>query len=602
MMKLFKQASCLTVLLAGLCVAAHAELPAGYYDSLEGKAGDALLSAIRSLAKGHTVISYNEKTWEAFRTTDVRELNGRQVWWDMYSNNIVYTETGHDAMNIEHTVANSWWGGEKNDAYKDLFHLNPSDQFANGKKSNYPPGKVASATLLDNGVFKVGTPAPGYGGSAKNVFEPADEYKGDFARAMMYVFTTYPDMAWSSENSYMYDKSGSGLQLKDWAKSLLLEWNRVDPVDSREKARNEAVYALQHNRNPFVDISGLPDLVYGDADIVCTVTETMPKDRPAAPVFKKCRMTHLNTYSVRWWEELSVGVDAADDLWLSIDGDDYYQYGNGITLESALNDGQTHSLMAYTVNPEICDISGNALRSPVARLNARAADPAQTDWSVALWSPVAENALVDEQAFYILLSANTLHAMSANGGTTSTKFMESAGFVDFTGNDVSELPADAAIVRFGNSGDSEYPRTLGVYDIKGNLKGYWNASGKNAMKLDMSTATPAQVRVDADGALKLTFSQNGSLQFNKSQPRFLNYTTNQGGVKLYKFNQFPTPSGIGAVIDTALPVSVSGRDILAPEGAMIFDLGGRRVSGSGLAPGIYIVTRNNAASVKVIVR
>ena len=62
-------------------------------------------------------------------------------------------------MNIEHSVANSCWGGSKNDAYKDLFHLNPSDATANNRKSNFPLGIVVATPTWTNGVTVVGHPA-----------------------------------------------------------------------------------------------------------------------------------------------------------------------------------------------------------------------------------------------------------------------------------------------------------------------------------------------------------------------------------------------------------------------------------------------------------
>ncbi len=132
---------------------AFAEIPSGYYSAIDGKQGNMLEKALQALSEGHVRITYSTKTWPAFETTDVRIVNGREAWWDMYSNNLVWLPA-HDALNIEHSVANSWWGGKNGniDAYSDLLHLNPSDQNANNKKGNYPPGKVADPRLLDNGL------------------------------------------------------------------------------------------------------------------------------------------------------------------------------------------------------------------------------------------------------------------------------------------------------------------------------------------------------------------------------------------------------------------------------------------------------------------
>lgn len=245
-------------------LAANAAAPKGYYDGLEGKSGAELKAAAKSAVSEVTTVSYGEPTWDAFRNTDTRTVHDLLIWWDMYSNNLVAVSTGHGGLNIEHSVANSWWGGFKNDAYCDLHHLNPSDSEANGKKSNYPLGKVATVSYT-NGVTKVGKPASGASGGATNVFEPHDAYKGDFARAYFYMFTMYDDIEWLAANAdrnYMFDGSAYP-SLKPWAVDLLLEWARLDPVDTKETARNEAVYAAQGNRNPFIDFPGLEEYVWG---------------------------------------------------------------------------------------------------------------------------------------------------------------------------------------------------------------------------------------------------------------------------------------------------------------------------------------------------
>lgn len=89
--------------------------------------------------------------------TDVKVVNGKNYWWDMYSNELVLVSSGHGGLNIEHSVANSWWEGTKNDAYKDIHHLNPSNATANSRKGNFPLGKVGTVTWT-NGVTTVGKP------------------------------------------------------------------------------------------------------------------------------------------------------------------------------------------------------------------------------------------------------------------------------------------------------------------------------------------------------------------------------------------------------------------------------------------------------------
>lgn len=249
--------------LAVVSFGAYAGYPSGYYDSLSGKTGLQLMQAAKSVVSRHTVVSYGDNTWDAFRTTDVKEVNGREAWWDMYSNDIVYVSEGHPGMNIEHSVANSWWGKTKNDAYKDLFHLNPSEADANNRKANYPLGEISGNPSWTNGVTSVGTPVSGQGGGSSRVYEPLDRYKGDFARAFMYVFTVYDNISWKENTAWMYSTTDP-LMFKQWARDLLIKWNDNDPVDEKELNRQEAIYKIQKNRNPYIDLPTLCHYIWGE--------------------------------------------------------------------------------------------------------------------------------------------------------------------------------------------------------------------------------------------------------------------------------------------------------------------------------------------------
>lgn len=136
----------------------------------------------------------------------------------------------------------------------DAFHIYPTDGKVNGQRSNFPYGECANGTTLPscNGVDALGklgkSTFPGYSGT---VFEPVDEYKGDFARSYFYMAACYNDKiaSWSSPmlagNSYPCYTT--------WAVNLLLKWNEQDPVSQKEIDRNNAVYKHQNNRNPFID-------------------------------------------------------------------------------------------------------------------------------------------------------------------------------------------------------------------------------------------------------------------------------------------------------------------------------------------------------------
>ncbi|MDY5119364.1 MAG: endonuclease, partial [Muribaculaceae bacterium] len=233
------------VLLAAL--SASADIPVGYYNAIDGKTTEELKSAIQSVIRNHTQLTYNS-LWGHFRSTDM--YPDGVYYWDMYSD-IKRTSTG--GMNREHSFPKSWWGGTQNEAYTDINHLYPSDGDANMKKSNYPLGIVNPAyTTFDNGVSKVGNPLAGYGGGSSVVFEPDDRYKGDFARTYFYMVTMYQDYTWKTNYAWMLEQDLYPT-LKPWAYNMLLEWSRNDPVSQKEIDRNEAVYRIQKNRNPFID-------------------------------------------------------------------------------------------------------------------------------------------------------------------------------------------------------------------------------------------------------------------------------------------------------------------------------------------------------------
>ncbi len=251
--------SSLLVALAVVSFTVSAAIPSGYYDGMVGKTTADLKTAARNIIYNHTELSYSGLKY-TFEETDVYPNSTR--WWDMYSNTARYTTNGFTGLNREHSLPKSWWGGSSSTpAYCDINHLYPSDIEANSAKSNHPLGEVLNAKF-DNGLVKVGTPL-GTSGGASQVFEPADEYKGDMARAYFYMVTCYQDLNWVERYMWML-QNNTYPTLAPWAQEMLLRWSREDPVSQKELDRNEAVYTLQGNRNPFIDFPQLAEYIWGN--------------------------------------------------------------------------------------------------------------------------------------------------------------------------------------------------------------------------------------------------------------------------------------------------------------------------------------------------
>ena len=265
----------LFILMAVVAICANAAAPNGsgtYYQNANGKQGAALKTALCGIIYNRTEKSY-DYLWTAFKATDVRSTG---KIWDMYSDITNYTpvtkgssysEEG-DCYNREHSFPQSWFGSNA-PMYTDLHHIYPTDGFVNGKRANYPFGETTGNKYKSaNNFSKLGDCT--YSGYTGTVFEPADEYKGDFARTYFYMVTCYEEKLHDWVTNYGKSTEVDDVLdgntypgLKTWQLNMLLAWAAADPVSEKETARNNAVYGIQRNRNPFIDYPGLEQYIWG---------------------------------------------------------------------------------------------------------------------------------------------------------------------------------------------------------------------------------------------------------------------------------------------------------------------------------------------------
>jgi endonuclease I len=256
---------CLLLVLASL--PATAQPPDGYYSSADGLTGKALQQALHDIIDEHTSVTYAD-LWTCFQNTD-KKPDG--TVWDMYSDipggNPAYTFTfitgqcgdyskEGDCYNREHSFPKSWF----NDAapmYTDLFHIYPTDGWVNNKRGNLPYGETSDPSWTSTNGSMVGpSSVSGYEGV---VFEPVDEYKGDFARTYFYMATRY----YGEDSQWPGSDMTDGAQPKEWALAMLLAWHRADTVSTKETDRNNEVYKYQQNRNPFIDDPDFVEKIWG---------------------------------------------------------------------------------------------------------------------------------------------------------------------------------------------------------------------------------------------------------------------------------------------------------------------------------------------------
>ncbi|MEG2342164.1 MAG: endonuclease [Bacilli bacterium] len=258
-------------------------LPPYYGDSKEYMA----LSGASLKTKLFTLVSTNAKTvsykglWDAFFKTDVRSDG---TIWDMYGE-FHFTRSAQgqnykvpgDGYNREHSVPKSWFN-EATPMYSDLWHLYPTDGKINNTRSNYMFGEVDDTTPLNPNL--VGSPVGAREGNeygkidskwvkegisnGTTVFEPREIYKGDFARTYFMMATLYQDRvsSWNAGNHFTPNTFPS---LSKYSINLFLTWAKNDPVSEKEINRNEEVYKIQNNRNPFIDYPDFAEMIWGNA-------------------------------------------------------------------------------------------------------------------------------------------------------------------------------------------------------------------------------------------------------------------------------------------------------------------------------------------------
>ncbi len=222
-----------------------------YYAGIDTASATFVLD-LHSLIYPHTKLSYSITAAADIAARDT--TNGQKFVDCVYSGHRqVYTPPWTwGTFSREHTWCHSWmptYSSESGPEYSDLHHLFPTHQNnANGRRSNHPLGVVVNVSYqyLDG---KLGTNAAG-----QVVYEPRDQQKGDAARALFYMATAYHGVNgkdWSL--GYLNNVTLPALSEAPQDVELLKQWHVQDPPDERERSRNGSVFALQANRNPFVD-------------------------------------------------------------------------------------------------------------------------------------------------------------------------------------------------------------------------------------------------------------------------------------------------------------------------------------------------------------
>lgn len=263
---------------------AVAQAPAGYYSGTESLTGYALKTKLHDIISTKTYNYHYDDLKTLYGQTDIDKYydygaENTTYLLDIYSNNPVGTTAYHYTLsniigsanaeglgwNREHMMPQSSFNSAY-PMYSDLFFVVPTDARINQLRSNYPYGKAGSTVYYNftNGSKQAsnGTANATYTG---RVFEPVDRFKGDVARALLYFAVRYEGKLGAfnfTTNAADPTKDQNPLDgseekaYENWYIAMLLNWHQQDPVSQREIDRNNAIFNIQKNRNPFVDHPG----------------------------------------------------------------------------------------------------------------------------------------------------------------------------------------------------------------------------------------------------------------------------------------------------------------------------------------------------------
>ncbi len=252
----------LVILLSGIVLA---DAPAGYYDTVDYKDAATIRATLHDIIDGHTKIPYTASstdTWNVLELAD-QDPNDPGRILDVYRN-ASYPKygAGNNDYNREHTWPKSYGfpdDGSTNKPYSDCHMLFLCNDSYNSSRNNNIYDDCASnctayPTFENNG--QVGTNYR----SGSYSWETWSMRRGDVARAQLYADLRYegdsgsePDLILTDSTSLILVTGGNAAVAYMGKLSTLIKWHYEDPVDDRERNRNDVVYTYQGNRNPFID-------------------------------------------------------------------------------------------------------------------------------------------------------------------------------------------------------------------------------------------------------------------------------------------------------------------------------------------------------------
>ena len=339
----------------------------------------------------------------------------------------------------------------------DAHHLRAADRTRNSARNNRKYGRGTGTSNYSTLDFHEGLDGPNTA-----AWYPGDDWKGDAARMIMYMYMRYGSVCLPTAVGV-----GSKEFTQDEMIDLFLQWNVEDPVSDVEKTRNSyhentSNYAAQGNRNPFIDNPYLATRIWGgnSAEDTWGIYKNSDTQAPTTPANVTLNNISLNSINVSW----SASTDN-----IGVTG--YNVYVDGVleaqTTSTNITIGDLNTNTTYSFTIVAKDLINNMSNASVAKNGTTLQDSEaptipsdvvisnSTDSSFKVsWSASTDNSAVSGYEIFVdgnLNATTTALSYTVFGLSTSTTYSVEILAKDIDNNKSSKSAAVNATTTAGNS-------------------------------------------------------------------------------------------------------------------------------------------------------
>ena len=392
----------------------------------------------------HTRFLFYDQIWDASKATDVNPNNNQEVvliyGWENGTDADVTNDRTRGINNNSGNVGD--WNREH--VYSQSLGTPPlSDEGPGSDAHHLRPADTQRNSSRNNRKFTAGS---GFSGAQSNGgWYPGDEWKGDVARMMMYMYVRYDDRCLIS-NIGIGDNSNTPDDMID----LFLQWNAEDPVSEIEKQRNDYHENLsnqnaQGNRNPFIDNPRLATRIWGgpEAEDIWGIYTNSDTEAPTVPT--NLQASNITTFSIdlSWSASTdNVGVTSYD---IYVNGNlEVATSSTSITISNLLPDSNySFAVLAKDIANNVSQLSTpldtktlKDIEPPTIPQNLVISNETESTFIIT-WDASTDNTKVGIYEIYvddILYGSSNNEMFTANGLAPSTTYKVQVLAVDEVGN------------------------------------------------------------------------------------------------------------------------------------------------------------------------